>query len=559
MHEKASDEALELRIKELEAIIKLHNLDSKAPIYFHPFNMDGLFMQDNQNESRVMDSEMKEDYWQLFQNMPAGFAIHEIITDKKGVPIDYRYLDVNPAFERLTGLKRNDIVGRCVSAFNSSAESNQIKLYGSVALTGKPLEFENYISAQNKYFQVYTYQTKPGFFATIFSDITDRKLMEISLMRSEEKYRQLFEFLPIGLNIADMDGTIIAGNKEAEKLLQIPVQAQSSRSIYDQKWRIIRKDGTEMPSSEFASVMALSQMRRIENVEMGLKAPNDEVTWINVTSAPLVNNDGLIIAYANITEKIEREKQLKEYSDKLQEANAMKDRFISIIAHDLRNPFNSIIGFTDLLMNNMGEYDVMKIRKFVSIIDQAAKQTLDLLDNLLVWTRSQTGAITFSPVDVNLNEVIQKNVNLVIIQATKKGIVLHVNPVNDIIIQADKNMIDTIIRNLLTNAIKFTLPNGIVEISAVENEHTIELSIKDSGVGIEPENLEHLFQIDNNYTRKGTANEHGSGLGLILCKDFIEKHGGSIRVESELGVGSTFTVVFPKGNRAVVDGSSVVN
>jgi PAS domain S-box-containing protein len=634
MPEKASCEVLELRIKELEAVIELHDLSSKAPICFHSLNKEGIFVDINQNElnllgytreevvdklnvlnilspescdifsytfpkfkiegfinnleldfvkrngqrlpvvinsiahydqmkcfthstSIVFDNtsihkaeislkESEEAFHQLFQNMISGFAVHEIITDDNGIPIDYRFLEVNPTFEKLTGLCRKEIIGKRILEVMPQLEYSWIERYGSVALTGVPAEFESYAAVLNKYYQVYAYQTKSGCFATIFLDITDRKLMEISLQKSEEKYRQLFEFLPVGITIADMNGNILVGNKEAENLLKLPVREHCKRTIDDPRWKMIRRNGSVMPPNEIPGIIALKQMRRIENVELGIIDENENVTWLNVTADPLPNNAGVIIAYLNINEEVERKKKLDEYYAQLKEADIMKDQFLSIIAHDLKNPFNSIMGFSDLLLNNINDYDQEKIHRFVSIIDQSAKHTLELLDNLLVWTRSQSGRIAFTPSTLNLVNIVRENVNLVISQASHKGIRIIVKPVPDVFIQADKNMLNTIIRNLLTNAIKFTLPNGMVVVGIHENESSIELSIKDSGVGIKPENLQKLFRIDNKFTHVGTANESGTGLGLILCKDFVERHRGSITVDSKFGEGSDFTVSFPK-------------
>lgn len=634
MQEESSCDVLELRVRELEAIIKLHDLSSKAPINFHSLNKDGLIVNINQNEldllgytreeivdklnildilspeSRVVftynfpkfkiqgfanhleldlikknqqilpvvinsialydpmgcfthsisivientrcretqtrSTESREEFQQLFRNMPSGFAVHEMITDDKGIPIDYRFIEINPAFEKLTGYSRNDIIGKRVLEIMPQIEYSWIERCGLVALTGTPIEFENYEESLNKYYQVYAYQPKAGHFATIFSDITDRKLMEISLQKSEDKYRQLFEFLPVGITISDLKGNILSGNKEAERLLKLSVKDQSTRTLDDSRWKIIRRDGSAMPSEEVPGMMALKQMKRIENVELGIIDEEENKTWLNVTAAPLPDKDGVIVAYLNINEEVEREKRLSEYSDQLKEANTMKDQFLSIIAHDLKNPFNSIMGFSDLLVNNLDDYDHEKVRRFISIIDQSAKHTLELLDNLLVWTRSQLGGLSFTPSAINLVDIILENVNLVISQASQKGIQIVVKPVPDIFIQADKNMINTIVRNLLTNAIKFTPLNGMVVVSVNEDPNHIELSIKDSGVGIKPENLEKLFKIDNKFTCVGTANENGTGLGLILCKEFIEKHGGTIKVDSTFGIGSDFTVLFPK-------------
>jgi PAS domain S-box-containing protein len=508
MLEKISDEALVLKVKELEAIIDLHTLYSKTPICFHSLNNEGLFVDVNQNELDLLEYSRDEVVNKL--------NIMDILTpESRDI-----FADIFPIFK--------------IQGFVNNLELDFIKKRGLVL----PVVINS----------IANYDEKEHFTQSnsIVLDNTNHRKAKLAVHNSEEKYRQLFEFLPVGLTISDLNGNIVAGNKEAECLLKLSVRNQSARRVDDQKWHVIHLDGSPMISDEIPGIMALKQMRRIENVELGIKDDDGNITWLNVTAAPLPGKDGVIIAYSNINEKVEREKKLKEYSDKMKEASAMKDRFFSIIAHDLKNPFNSIMGFSDLLLNNLENYDQTKIRQFVSIIDQSAKHTLELLDNLLLWTRLQTGRISFIPSTMNLITVVRDNVELVISQASQKRIQITIKSGQDTFIHGDKNMIDTIVRNLLTNAIKFTRPEGMVVISLNENCHNIELSIQDNGVGIEPENLKNLFKIDNMFTQAGTAKEDGTGLGLILCKDFIERHGGEIRVDSKFGIGSTFTVIFPK-------------
>lgn len=251
------------------------------------------------------------------------------------------------------------------------------------------------------------------------------------------------------------------------------------------------------------------------------------------------------------SEILDKNEALSNLNKELEDINATKDRFFSIIAHDLRNPFNSIIGLSDIVLYNYHNYDSEKIKKSISDIKDASKQAHELLQNLLLWSRSQTGSIGFQPVEIDLNSIITENIELLKSQAQKKSIELT-SLVNDKYrVSGDINMIETILRNLLTNAIKFTPQNGRISISAVETENYHEITVKDNGVGISPENISRLFRIDNKYSTKGTEMERGSGIGLILCKEFVEKHGGEIRVESKLNAGSKFKFTLPKKhNRA---------
>jgi two-component system, sensor histidine kinase and response regulator len=244
------------------------------------------------------------------------------------------------------------------------------------------------------------------------------------------------------------------------------------------------------------------------------------------------------------------EKKVEERTLQLKDLNATKDKFFSIIAHDLKNPFNTLMGFTELLLDNLDDYTTDKLREFIGILHETSKQSYALLENLLEWSRSQTGTIQLNKEVLNIYDIAEENVNLLLNQAAKKRIQLgnDLNPSDKVF--ADANMIRTVIRNLISNAIKYTLENGRVTISSEKDNDKLIIAIKDTGLGIKPENKEKLFRIDLNYTTRGTADEGGTGLGLILCREFINKNGGEIWVESVFGEGSTFKFTLPLKNNS---------
>ncbi len=242
---------------------------------------------------------------------------------------------------------------------------------------------------------------------------------------------------------------------------------------------------------------------------------------------------------------INLEKKVEQRTQELRELNATKDKFFSIIAHDLKNPFNTLMGFTELLLENLNDYNQEKLEEFISILHETSKQSYALLENLLEWSRSQTGRIQMNPEKIDLYELVEENINLLLNHASKKKIKLINEIASPSIVTADANMIRTVIRNLVSNAIKYTNENGIITASASQDNGSVKVSIADTGIGMIPENVEKLFRIDVNYSTKGTANETGTGLGLILCKEFINKNGGKIWVESEFGKGSRFKFTLP--------------
>jgi len=308
-----------------------------------------------------------------------------------------------------------------------------------------------------------------------------------------------------------------------------------------------------MPSEEFASMRALAEQKVIENVEMGIVKPDKTVTWLNVSAAPVPLKDfGVIIAYADITRRVEAEQGLKKNDELLQERalelkalNDTKDKFFRIIAHDLRNPFGSLVGASEYLYKGAGRFDRERIRELSRILMDTSKSGYEILSNLLDWSRSQTGNLLFNPAFYNLSDLIGVNLNILSAAVFSKELVLENQVTSDISVFADKEMLNTILRNLLTNAIKFTPKGGAIWIGAEQRSETVLIKIKDSGVGISSSEMEKLFRLDAHYVKRGTDNEKGTGLGLILCKEFAERHGGSIQVGSAEGKGSEFIVVLP--------------
>ena len=237
---------------------------------------------------------------------------------------------------------------------------------------------------------------------------------------------------------------------------------------------------------------------------------------------------------------------IDEQNKKLTELNATKDKFFSIIAHDLKNPLGLFLSTTQYLTDNIDNFEKAEMKEFLQITQKSAENLVDLINNLLQWSRSQSGRIEVYPTIVYLKSLVELNFDLVKDMASNKGLKLINNIDDDTKVYADENMVNTVFRNLIANAIKYSNNEGNITISVVSNEDTITTLVEDQGVGIEPQNISKLFRIDVNYFTRGTDNEEGTGLGLILCKEFIEKNKGKIWVESVPGKGSTFSFSLPK-------------
>ena len=367
------------------------------------------------NEEALKESENK--FRTLFEQMSEGFALHEVIYDSNNKPLDYRILDVNPAFEKQVGIHAENVKGALATKIYGVSPAPYIDIYARVAETGERHFFQTYFPPLDRHFQISVFSPNPGYFATIFVDITERKKAEEALKNNETYLRELV---------------------------------------------------------------------------------------------------------------------------------ATKDKFFSIIAHDLKNPFNSILGLSNLLVEQIQEKNFDGIEEYARIIQKSSTTVFDLLMNLLEWARSQTGRMEFSREYIELGGLINEVIELSNESAHQKSITIIKELPRNLLVYADKAMINTILRNLISNAIKFTYPGGQIIISAEKMPDELKISISDNGIGIKKEAIGKLFRIDENNTRIGTQNERGTGLGLILCKEFIEKHHGKIWVESELGKGSKFSFTIPK-------------
>ena len=236
---------------------------------------------------------------------------------------------------------------------------------------------------------------------------------------------------------------------------------------------------------------------------------------------------GIVGIMLDITEYKNAEQALKENQKRLIELNATKDKLFSIIAHDLRTPFSSILGFSELLLEDAKDFDELETEEYLELINTTAKSTLVLLDNLLNWAKSQSGQIIYKPKKYILSSIIEETIKNSNSTAKIKNISINQIQTDEIAVNADENMMKTVLRNLISNAIKFTKPGGSITVSAIQKHKYVEISVSDNGVGIKNETLKKLFDISENTTTKGTEKENGSGLGLILCKEFVEKHKGN--------------------------------
>ncbi|AFH48202.1 Signal transduction histidine kinase [Ignavibacterium album JCM 16511] len=403
---------------------------------------------------------------------------------------------------------------------------------------------------------------KKTYIVLIARDITERIRAQKAIRESEEKYRNiteniddfLFTFERIGFSLRPVFCTSsiqkICGYTQTDFL--------SDSKLF---LKIIHPDDFKVLKPKLMSLLK-SRIQLSGEFEFRIINKQGNIVWVRTKLNLIRSGTGriqkLFGLVSDITFRKRAEEELRKSTQNLIKLNETKDRFISIISHDLRTPFSSILGFTDLLEND-DELSDEERKQYIKYIQEASRSMLSLVNSLLDWTRLQTGRIRFEPQKTDITEIINDSISALRGSAIQKQIEIRSNIGNDLFLFIDKSLITQVFNNLISNAIKFTNPNGTVTISAspAENKRFIKFSIKDSGIGIQPEDLPKLFKVDSKFSTEGTAGEKGSGLGLSLVKEIIEKHGGTIWVDSKPGEGSDFQFTLPvaSANILIVDDS----
>lgn len=355
----------------------------------------------------------------------------------------------------------------------------------------------------------------------ILSDINSRK----------GNYQKAFEYKQIELAYNDS-----LYNKQQTRNI-IEMQARFESEAKEREIQLLKKDN-DIKNLQYEKQQFFQKILIVITLLLLI------IITGTMLSFRIIRRSNKLLAQKNI-ESENANAKLLESEKNLKELNATKDKLFSIIAHDLKNPFNALMGFSDLLERNFNFLSDEEKKEYISVISDSTQNLYKLLDNLLQWTRTQTGSIAYNAENFKLQTLIKQEVDLLTPNAEKKKIKIDINVENDLTAFADKNSIAIVIRNLVSNAIKFTSNGGWIEISAHANDKFVEVVVNDSGIGIKNEDIDKIFMLDGSFTTKGTANETGTGLGLLLCKEFVEKNNGKIWVDSYKGKGSSFYFTLP--------------
>jgi PAS domain S-box-containing protein len=373
-------------------------------------------------------------------------------------------------------------------------------------------------------------------------DITERKQVDEKIRASEDKYRELIETTDTGYVILDESGIILDANRKYIDL-----------TGHDSLDEVLNHNVLEWTSENYKTIneKAVKECMDngfIRNLEIEYVKKDGVTIPVEINATVIKTEPGIQILSLcrDITKRKTAENKIRKSESDLRKLNSEKDKFFSIIAHDLRSPLSGFQMITEILAKNIKSMSLKELERISNKLNKSVTSLNQLLNNLLSWSLLQRGLSGFSPVNISLTEVITECIEEENIMLTNKNICLENSVCSDIQVFADEKMLESIVRNILTNAIKFTNKNGKIKISAMKKpDDMVEVCIEDSGIGMDEELVNRLFHIDTKVKREGTENEPSSGLGFLLCKEFIEKNGGTIRVESEVEKGSSIYFTLP--------------
>lgn len=398
---------------------------------------------------------------------------------------------------------------------------------------------------------------KQGFTVIIVRDISERKRAQQAIKESEERYRSITENLDDFFWTAErfkglMKTTFysaavekMTGYTQTELLVDSKLFL---KMIYPDDFPEVKEELKKFYQNFYKKSTEL--VFRILHKQGNIVWVRNKLTAIRDRKGEIIKMYGLV---SDISAQKHAEQVLQESAENLSKLNEAKDRFISIISHDLRTPFSSIMGFTDILMNE-SDLTTDDMRSYVGFIRSSAESMLTLVNSLLDWTKIQTGRISFEPNRYDLADIVSKNISTVQGVALKKDIEILSHIDKDIYVFVDEGLLMQVFNNLLSNALKFTRSGGKIEILAEHSEHPrfLKITVKDNGVGMSEENLQKLFKLDSKLTTEGTAGEKGTGLGLTLVWEIVNRHGGKIWAESKKNEGSSFIFTLPKASASIL-------
>jgi len=497
-----------------------------------------IFQMEEQKASKEQAEKNEAKFRLLFEKSPDVITI----TNEKG-----NFIECNQAFfdfhkiRSLDELSHIDILEIYVNVEDRQKLITQLINDGAVRnkeISFKSLNGSEVINCLVSS-ELVRYTNNETVFISWIRNISEKKQMESDMMKLSTAIDQN----PAAIVITDLNGNIEYVNSQFSKLT-----GYSEHELLGKNPRILKTNFH--PQEFYAEMWETILSGKVWKGEIYNKRKDGTCFWEDSTFAPIFDKNNEIVNLVgikqNITEKKEAEFVLMEREKELQILNNTKNRLFSIIGHDLRNPIGVLHTFIEVMLSDVDLTDTKKIKEMLELLHASTSVTNDLLENLLLWARNQQQEVVFEPTDINLHRIVVLTSTLMAVSLKNKNITIHNTIPEDFTVKADNNMIMAVIRNLVMNGIKFTNNDKNIYVSATEGSEFYTISVKDEGLGIKPENIKKLFNPSELFSNFGTSGEKGTGLGLLLCKDYIERHGGTIWVESEEGVGSEFTFTLSK-------------
>ena len=488
----------------------------------------------------------EEKFSKLFHLNPSACGLNDIE--------NHEYIEVNEAFYKLFGFDKNEVIGKTatelglltpetINSIMVNADSNGIVTNAEAVLKAKNGDIRNVLlSAENIYVQNKEYRF------TVVNDITELKQAGESLRLSEEKFRTVIDHTYDWEYWMGTDDRIIYTSPSCERISGYKQEDFLSDQLLLKK--IVHPGDATLFNDHNMNIHSQNHTSEFDEFDFRIIKKDGSVVHIGHLCRPISddkgNYQGRRISNRDITARMQVEEEIKLKNEELHKLNAEKDKFFSIISHDLRGPFNAFLGFTKLMVEELPNLTQEQVQKMAGSMKNSATNLFHLLENLLEWSRLQRGIAAFEPEPFLLMPMITETMRPVMGSANKKEIEIKYEIPDYLQVFADQYMLASTIRNLASNAVKFTIKGGKVTIAAkAVPGNSVEFSVMDTGIGMNPEMVDNLFRLDAQTNRRGTDGEPSSGLGLLLCKDFVEKHGGKLWVESEEGKGSVFYFTIP--------------
>ncbi|MEI6554391.1 MAG: PAS domain S-box protein [Paludibacter sp.] len=494
-----------------------------------------------QFEDQLIESEKK--YSSLFYQMQEGFALHEIICNSKNEPVDYRFLDINPTFEQMTGLKKSEIIGKTVLTVMPETEKFWIEKYGDVALTGNLMEFENYSEQLNRYYQIKAFSPAKNQFAVIFNDISKRKELEVAKQKWNNQFNKLS---------ANTPGMIYQLTRRTDGSFCVPISSEGIRGIYGLSPEDVMDD--------FSPIVKVIHPDDIENLiveiensaknltdfslEYRTQLPGESIKWLFAKSTPEKMEDGTINWYgfiADFTERKLAEEKLNNTLHSLELSNKDLEQFAYVANHDLQEPLRMISSYTQLLERKYKDKLDQDANEYIHYaVDGAIRMQKQLID-LLEYSKISKSEKPFEKVDTSstLGRVIS---NLQLLITSNRALIT----IDDLpVVKAVESQMLSLFQNLIENAIKFQKKTELpkIHISCTKQNNMFQFSVADNGIGIEKQYHDRIFIV---FQRLHSVKDYpGTGIGLSVCKRIVERHGGTIWFESTVNKGTIFYFTIP--------------